>query len=79
MDSTIILAVVNHLMIGSHQTRRYWYNIDPITIQIYVLYGQETSIYTIFNRPKGICTAGQRSGFCWPVHDVLCGPNQNNF
>ena len=28
-------------------------------------------IYTIFNRPEWICTAGQRLGLCWHVHDVL--------
>ena len=31
------------------QIRCYWYNIAPITFQIYVLYGQETCIYTNFN------------------------------
>ena len=62
----------------SQQTRCNWYNIAPITIQIYVVYGQETCIYTIFNRHKRTCTAGQYSGFYWPVHDVMSGSNQNS-
>ena len=57
--------------VTAQQTSRYWDNIAPITFRIYVLYGQETCTYTIFNWPKGICTASQRSVFCWPVHDVL--------
>ena len=60
------------------QTRRYLYNITPIAYQIYVMYGHEVCIYTIFNRPKGIYTAGQLSGFCWPVHAVLLDPNQSS-
>ena len=54
----------------SYPHRHLWKNTllvqyCPITIQINVLYGQETCIYTIFNRPKGICTTRKSSGF-WP-------------
>ena len=63
----------------SHQIRRCWYNIVPKTFQFYVVYGQKTYTCNIFNRPKVICVAGQNMGFCWPLHDVLCGPNKNSF
>ena len=56
---------------AAKKTLHYWHNIVPITFYVYVVFGQNTFIYTIFNRPKAICTVGQYTGFCWPVHDVL--------
>ena len=50
----------------SQKTRHCWYNIVPITFQIYVVYGQETRIYTVFNLPKGICTAANVWDFVSP-------------
>ena len=44
--------------IESQQTRRYWYNIVPITFQVYVVFGQKTCIYTIF---EGIRKFAQRA------------------
>ena len=54
------------------QTPRHWCNIAPITFQIYVLCMDKKRVFNCeFAQPNGICTAGQRSGFSWPVLDVL--------
>ena len=69
---------VRHTIL-SQQTSRYWDNIAPITFQIYDVNGLKTCIYTIFNRPKVICTTGQCSELYWPLHVFMRGPNQNSF
>ena len=56
---------------STKQTQWYCYNIVPLTFHVYGVFGQKTCIYTIFDRSKGICTAGQCTVFCWPFHDVL--------
>ena len=70
MSLKAIASLISHLMVGhsyftkgvTQQIRRYWYNIVPITFQIYLVYGQKTCIYTIFNKPELISTAGQNTG-----------------
>ena len=54
---TVPIAIIKSVSLQyaaiTEQTCRYWYNITPITFQIYVLCGQETGIYTIFNQSQG--------------------------
>ena len=71
IDQLIYKQLEHQNTLLSQQTRRYWYNIVPITFHVYVVYRNKTCIYTILNRPKVICAPGKCTGFCWPVHDVL--------
>ena len=62
---TSTYLITFHNVTSSQPTLRYWYNIVSTTFHVYVAFRQKTCI---FNRPKGICTAGQYRLFFWPVH-----------
>ena len=66
------VASTSKIMISSQQTRPYLYNSVAINLTFTSCLDRKRAYnYTAFNRPMGICTAGQYMGFCWYVHDVF--------